>query len=196
MDKIPRDARAPEGPLQILQGMLEIEIQLVAHTLRVYERHTVGIPDGRLFPMSDLGYETRLCNMALVSAAATWEGFCGNILRIIRLSGQRINKQQLARYIKQTTEYKYITEPLARRDCIVHNFGKVDNRYKIDIPDSNLNINDSLSIRLPYLKQASTAFFNTGVALTTMLVKSGLLPDRLQRTIGKFQNEPGIEWLA
>jgi len=192
MERLSRDARAPEGPLQLLQGMLEIEIQLVVHTLHAYKRHAVRIPDGRLFRMSELGYETRLCNMALVSAAATWEGFCGNIMRIIRSSGQRINKRQLLRYVKQTTQYQYITEPLARRDCIVHNFAKVDNQYKLDVPDSTLNINDSLSIRLSYLKQASTAFFNTGVALTNMLIQNGLLPDGLQRTIGEFQNEPGI----
>jgi len=192
MERLSRDARAPEGPLQLLQGMLEIEIQLVVHTLHAYKRHAVRIPDGRLFRMSELGYETRLCNMALVSAAATWEGFCGNIMRIIRSSGQRINKRQLLRYVKQTTQYQYITEPLARRDCIVHNFAKVDSKYKLAVPDSTLNINDSLSIRLSYLKQASTAFFNTGVALTNMLIQNGLLPDGLQRTIGEFQNEPGI----
>lgn len=192
MDRLSRDVRVPEGPLQLLQGMLEIEIQLVVHTVHAYERHAVMIPDGRMFRMSELGYEGRLCNMALVSAAATWEGFCGNILRIMRSRGQRISKQQLLRYVKQTTQYQYITEPLARRDCIVHNFAKVDNKYKLDVPDSTLNINDSLSSRLPYLKQASTAFFNTGVALTTMLIQNGLLPDGLQRTIGEFQNEPGI----
>ena len=192
MERLKRDAIAPEGPLQLLQGILEIEIQLVVHTIVAYERHLVRLPDGSSFRMSELGYEGRLCNMALVSAVATWEGFCGNILRIIRSSGQRINKQQLPRYVKQTTQYQYITEPLARRDCIVHNFAKVDNKYKLDVPDSTLNINDSVSIRLPYLRQASTAFFNTGVALTTMLIQNGLLPNGLQKTIGEFQNEPGI----
>jgi len=190
--KIPKDAIAPEGPLQLLQGMLEIELQLVNHTLYAYEHHSIIIPDGRSFLMIELGYEARLCNMALVSATATWEGFCGNILRIIRSSGQRINKQQLLRYVKQTTQYQYITEPLARRDCIVHNFAKVDKKYKLDVPDSTLNINDSVSIRLPYLTKASTALFNTGVALTTMLIQNELLPDGLQRTIGGSQNKPGI----
>ena len=42
--KIPKDAIAPEGSLQLLQGMLEIELQLVNHTLYAYQHHSIIIP--------------------------------------------------------------------------------------------------------------------------------------------------------
>ena len=85
-------ALKPENPLQILQGGLEIEIQLVVQTLHAYTVHYLRLPGGELVKMSDLGYETRLCNMALVSAAATWDGFKGNIVRVVRENGQAFLK--------------------------------------------------------------------------------------------------------
>ena len=189
--KIPKDAIAPEGPLQLLQGMLEMELQLVNHTLHVYKYHLVYIPDGRSFRMSEFGYEARLCNMALVSAEASLEGFYGNILRIIRSNGNPYTKRQLTKEIKKTPQFTYIIEPLARRNCIVHNFAKVDKEYLNKVRSTKLNINDPLSIDLHYLKKASTAFFETAIAIIKALIVKGLLPDKSDTTIGTFNGKIG-----
>jgi hypothetical protein len=185
-------ALKPENPLQILQGGLEIEIQLVVQTLHVYTVHYLRLPGGELVRMSDLGYEMRLCNMALVSAAATWDGFKGNIVRAVRTSGHTFSERQLCENLKQTTRYNDIQEPLARRHCIVHNLAKVDQDYKRDVPSSTLCVGDPLNTDLSYLKDASAAFFDTGVELVKRLVADGLLPHGQQETIGEFQRDPGI----
>ena len=111
-------AKKPEGPLQILQAGLEIGIQLVVHTLHAYKTHYLQLPQGQIVPMTSLGYESRLCNMALVNAAASWDGFVGNIVRIVRENGYSFNKQQLVEHLKQANGYQDIIEPLARRHCI------------------------------------------------------------------------------
>ena len=185
-------ALKPEGPLQILQGGLEIGIQLVVHTLHAYKAHYLKLPQGKLVRMSNLGYEARLCNMALVSAAASWDGFKGNIVHAIRASGHSFSEHQLCERLEQMSGYERIVEPLARRHCIVHNLAKVDRDYKNDIPSSPLNIGDPLGINLSYLKDASAAFFDTAVELVTSLVGDGLLPKEQKKPIGEFQSDPGI----
>lgn len=185
-------ARKPESPLQILQGWLEIEIQLVVHTLHAYKAHYLRLPGGKLVRMSDLGYEARLCNMALVSAAAAWDGFTGNIIRAVRASGHAFSERQLRQRLKQTNSYESIVESLARRHCIVHNLARVDQDYKRDVPSSPLTIGDSLATNLPYLKDASIGFFKTAVDLMKLLVGDGLLAKEQQETIGEFQHDPSL----
>ena len=80
-------------------------------------------------------------------------------------------------YLDQTNTYTKIKEPLARGDCICHNLAKVDEEYKRRVPKSRLNISDGLDINLRYLKDASEAFFNTGVELITILVDDILLEE-------------------
>jgi len=184
----------PENPLQILQGGLEIEIQLVVQTLHAYTAHFLRLPGGMIVKMSDLGYESRLCNMALVSAAATWDGFLGNIVRTARASALKFNEKQLYVRLKTLASYKNIMEPLARRHCIIYNLAQVDHDYKKDIPSSSLNIGDPVGTELSYLKDASVAFFNTGVELVELLVANKLLPQGQQKTIGEFQGNPRIEF--
>lgn len=147
-------ARKPESPLQILQGWLEIEIQLVVHTLHAYKAHFLYLPDGKLVRMSELGYEARLCNMALVSGAAAWDGFMGNIIRAVREGGYSLSESQLRQRLKQTKSCDRITEPLARRHCIVHNLGTVDKDYKRSVPSSSLSIGGSLHTDLDYLQRS------------------------------------------
>lgn len=171
-----KHALKPENPVQILQAGLEIEIQLVVQTLHTYAVHYLRLPSGELVRMSDLGYEARLCNMALVSAAAAWDGFTGNIVRAIRESGHAFRERQLCELLKQTTRYKDIREPLARRHCIVHNLAKVDRDYKRDVPTSPLAVGNPLNTELSYLKGASAAFFDTGVEVVKRLVSDRLLP--------------------
>jgi len=187
-------ALKPENPLQILQAGLEIEIQLVVQTLHAYTAHYLRLPGGELVRMSDLGYESRLCDMALVSAAATWDGFKGNIVRAVRATGQAFTESQLYERLDQISRYKDIQEPLARRHCIVHNLAKVDRDYKIDVPSSSLGIGDPLNTELSYLKDASVAFFETGAELVKHLVADALLPPEQQEAIGEFQRDPGIEF--
>jgi len=142
--------------------------------------------------MSNFGYETRLCNMALVSAAASLEGFYDNILRIIKSNGNSYTKIQLFKDIKQTNQYKDIIEPLARRNCIVHNSAKVDSRYLAKVNSSSLNINDSLSIGVSYLEKASTSFFNMAEAITKIYIEKELLQKKFGETIGEFQYKIGL----
>ena len=186
-------AREPESPLQILQGWLEIEIQLVVHTLHAYKAHYLRLPDGKLVRMSNLGYEARLCNMALVSAAAAWDGFLGNIVRAVRASGHSFSERQLRQRLKQTNGYERIIEPLARRHCIVHNLARVDQEYKRDVPSSSFLIGDSLHTNLDYLKDASVSIFETAVDLVKLLIGDGLLGEEHQKTIGEFQHDPRLE---
>ena len=183
-------ALRPEGPLQILQGGLELGIQLVVHTLHAYKSQYLQLPQGQIVPMSDLGYEVHLCNMALVNAAASWDGFKGNVVRAIRTSGHSFSETQLCKRLKQISSYERIVEPLARRHCIVHNLAQVDRDYKTDVPSSPLSIGDSLNSNLSYLKDASVSFFETGVNLMKLLVKDGLLTEEHQKTIGEFQRDP------
>lgn len=193
VDTLLKYALRPEGPLQILQAGLEVVIQLVVHTLHTYEVHYIQISRDKLMRMSDLGYEARLCNMALVSVAASWDGFKGNIVRAVRASGNSFSEGQLCEYLRQTNSYKSIVEPLARRHCIVHNLAKVDLDYKRDVPSSTLNEGDSLDVRLPYLKDASAAFFSTATELVQFIVKNGLLPEGQEKAIHEFQRDPGIK---
>lgn len=194
VDELLKYAKKPEGPLQILQGWLEIEIQLVVHTLHAYKAHYLRLPDGKLVRMSNLGYETRLCNMALVSAAAAWDGFVGNIVRAIRASGHTFSERQLRQRLRQTKGCDRIIEPLARRHCIVHNLGTVDEDYKRDVPSSPLSIGDSLHTNLDYLKEASLSFFETAADLVKLLIGDGLLGKDHQKTIGEFQHDPRLEY--
>jgi len=184
-------AKKPEGPLQILQGDLELGLQLVAHTIHIYKQHYIRIPQG-MVPMGELGYEKRLCNMALVSAAASWDGFKGNIVREVRESDHSFSESKLRQRLEQISSYECIKEPLARRHCIVHNSARVDQEYKRDIPSSQLNIGDSLAISLEYLKEASVSFFKTAVDLVKVLVEEGLIPKEYQKTIGEFQRDPSL----
>ena len=185
-------ALKPEGPLQILQGGLELGIQLVVHTLHAYKVQYLQLPQGQIVPMSDLGYEVHLCNIALVSAAASWDGFKGNVVRAARTSVHSFSRTQLCQRLKRTSGYERIVEPLARRHCIVHNLAKVDRDYKADVPSSPLLIGDSLNSNLSYLKDASVSFFETAVNLMKLLVGDGLLTEEHQKTIGEFQRDPTL----
>jgi len=182
----------PEGPLQILQGGLELGIQLIVHTLHAYKSNYLRLPQGHIVPMSDLGYEVYLCNMALVNAAASWDGFKGNIVRAVRTSGHSFSETQLCKRLKQTSYCEQIKEPLARRHCIVHNLAKVDRDYKADMPSSTLDIGDSLASNLTYLKNASVSFFDNAVNLIKLLIEDGLLTEDYQKAIGKFQRDPTL----
>jgi len=142
--------------------------------------------------MCELGYETRLCNMALVSAAASWDGFKGNIVRAVRESGHPSSESELCQRLEQISNYERIKEPLARRHCIVHYSARVDADYKRDVPSSQLNIGDPLGISLEYLKEASASFFETAVDLVKVLVGEGLIPKEYQKTIGEFQRDPSL----
>jgi len=193
VDELLKDARTPEGPLQILQAGLEAGIQVVVHTLEAYETHYLLLQLGKRIPLSDLGYGAHLCNMALVNAAASWDGFKGNIVRAVKDSGHSLNRPQLQGHLKQISSYKHIVEPLARRHCIVHNLAKVDQDYKRDVPSSSLDEGDSLEVNLPYLKDASLAFFEAAVELVQFLVGAKLLPKGQEKTIGKFQRGPDIQ---
>jgi len=189
-------SRSPESPLQILQGGLERGIQLVVHTLSKYERFGLRLPSGEIIPMSSLGYETHLCNMALVNATAVWDGFKGNIVRAVRASGHSFSESQLCHHLKQTSSYERIIEPLARRHRIVHNLARADRDYRRAIPSSSFADGDSLGINLPYLKNASADIFDTAVDLVKLLVGDGLLPEEHQKTIGIFQHDPpSLEWI-
>jgi len=57
--------------------------------------------------------EALLCNMALVSTEAAWDGFKGNIVRVVRAGGHSFRERQLCERLKQTSSYKHIGEPLA-----------------------------------------------------------------------------------
>jgi len=184
--------KTPVNPLQILQAGLELGIQLVVHTLHAYKVQYLQLPQGQIVSMSDLGYEAHLCNMALVSAAASWDGFKGNVVRTARASGHSFSETQLCERLKQTSGYERIVEPLARRHCIVHNLAKVDRDYKADLPSSPLRIGDSLDTNLSYLKDASVSFFETAVNLVKLLVGDGLLTEEHQKTIGEFQRDPTL----
>ena len=185
-------AKKPEGPLQILQAGLEMGIQLVTHTLHAYKVQYLQLPKGQLVPMRDLGYESRLCNMALVNAAASWEGFEGNIIHITRERGHSFNKSQLLKYLKQTSNYQRIIEPLARRHCIVHNLAKVDRDYKKYVPSSPLGIGDLLDTDLSYLQNASINFFKNACELVDYMIKDGLLGEEHKQTIGEFQYDAAL----
>jgi hypothetical protein len=128
--------------------------------------------------------------MALVSAAASWDGFKGNIVRAARANGHSFNEPRLCKRLEQTSNYECIVEPLARRHCIVHNLAKVDREYKTEIPSSPLRIDDSLDTNLSYLKDASVSFFDTAVDLMKLLVEDGLLPEEQLKTIDEFQRDP------
>ncbi len=173
--------------------MLELKIQLVVHTLHAYKAHYLRLPDGNLLRMSELGYEARLCDMALVSAAANWDGFTGNIVRSVRASDHSFSEQQLRQKLRQTKSYNCIVEPLARRHCIVHNTGRVDKDYK-RVVSSSLSIGDSLHTDIDYLKGASASFFQTAINLVNLLVGDGLLGEDHQMTIGEFQHDPHLEY--
>lgn len=189
-------SRSTENPLQILQGGLEMGIQLVVHTLNKYERFGLRLPSGEIVPMSSLGYETQLCNMALVNAAAAWDGFKGNIVRAVKANGHPFQKSQLCHCLEQTNSYERIKEPLARRHCIVHNLARVDRDYKRAIPSSSFADGDSLGVNLPYLKNASADIFDTAVDLVKILVGDGLLPEEHQKAVGIFQHDPpSLEWI-
>ncbi len=185
-------AKKPEGSLQILQAGLEMGIQLVVHTLHAYKKHYLQLPQGQIVPMTNIGYESRLCNMALVNAAASWNGFEGNIVRIAREGGHSFSKQQLFKNLKQISSYQHIIEPLARRHCIVHNLAKIDRDYKKAVPSSPLVIGDSLDTNLSYLENASVSFFKTACELIKLLVRDGLLAEGCQNTIGEFQHDPAL----
>ncbi len=192
VDALFKHARKAEGPLKIFQGELEIAIQLVVHTLKSYQAHYLRLPRGEYVRMSDLGYEPRLCNMAIVNAAAAWDGFKGNIIRTARASSHSFSERQLYGMLKQTNSYEGIIEPLARRHCIVHNRTKVDQEYKKNVLSSQLCVDDTLYTDLSYLKDASVAFFQTAVEVVKLLVRDGLLPEGQERTIGEFQRDPYI----
>jgi hypothetical protein len=187
-------AKKPEGPLQILQAELEMGIQLVVHTLHAYKVQYLQLPQGQIVSMTNLGYESRLCNMALVNAAASWDGFEGNIVHITREGGHSFSKSQLFKHLKQTSSYQHIIEPLARRHCIVHNLAKVDRDYKKYVPSSPLVVGASLDTNLSYLKDASVSFFKTACELVKLLVRDGLLAEECQKTIGEFQHDPRLEY--
>ena len=191
VSKLLKYSQKPEKPLQILQGALEIEIQLVVHTVHSYEAQYLRLPPNLgMVRMSDLGYAGRLCNMALVSASAAWDGFLGNLIRAIRANGHSFNERQLRQRLKQTNER--IIEPLARRHCIVHNLARVDEDYRKDVPLSPLPIGDALNTDLDYLKDTSVSIFETAVDLVKLLVREGLLGEEYQETIGEFQRDPGL----
>ena len=132
VEELKKFAKYPVGPLQILQGELEIAIQLVVQTLELYNANFLRLPGGNIVRMSELGYEPRLCNMAIVNAAASWDGFKGNVVRTIRASGNTFSEAKLSGLIIKTNSYPTIIEPLARRHCIVHNLSKVDQDYQKD----------------------------------------------------------------
>ena len=189
-------SRSPESPLQILQGGLEMGIQLVTHTLSKYERFGIRLPSGEVIPMSSLGYKSYLCNMALVNAVAWWDGFKGNIVRDVRTNGHSFKEDHFYQRLKQTSGYERIVEPLARRDCIVHNFAKVDRDYKELAPSSSLIVGASLSTDLSYLQDASANIFNAAIDLVKFLVRDGLLPEGQQEIIGEFQRDPpSLDWV-
>lgn len=194
VDELMKYAKKPETPLQILQAGLEIEIQLVVHTLHAYETHYLRLFEGSVVvSMSSLGYEGRLCNMALVSAAGAWDGLKGNIVRLIRKGGHSFNEHKLNQLLKQSKSFNKIIEPLARRHCIVHNLARVDEDYKRDVPSTILGIGDAINTNLDYVKDASESFFEIGVDITHSLVKQGLLPDGQDIPIhGGFQRDPAI----
>jgi hypothetical protein len=180
----------PETPLQILQAGLEAGIQLVVLSLRVYAKSVVNIKNVGSFYLSDLGYNTRLCDSVLVLAAAEWDGFIGNIVRTVKENGHTFQESRTKPLLKRMNNYKRIIEPIARRHCIAHNHTKVDKEYKKRVPASTLNIGDSLETDLSYLKDASVAFFETAAELVKHLVECGLLPDEQKQTIGDFQRNP------
>ena len=190
VSKLMKYALKPENPLQILQGGLEIVIQLVVQTLHVYTVHYLRLPSGVLVRMGDLGYESHLCDMALLRAAATWDGFKGNIVRAVRESVQSFKESQLYECLDQISRYRDIQEPVARRHCIVHNLSKVDRDYKRDVPSSSLSIGDPLNTDLSYLKNTSVAFFQTAVEVVKLLVEERIFPEEQGRTIGEFQRDP------
>jgi len=194
VDELVKYARQPENPLQILQAGLEIEIQLAVHTIHAYETHYLRLFGGSvILPMISLGYEGRLCNMTLVSAASAWDGFKGNIVRAVRANGHSFSEQKLSERLKNVGSSKRILEPLARRHCIVHNLARVDQDYKQAVPSTPLDIGDSVKTDLSYLKDSSVAFFETGVEITQLLVRDSLLPDGQQEPIhGGFQRDPAI----
>lgn len=194
VDELVKYARHPENPLQILQGGLEIEIQLAVHTIHAYETHYLRLFDGGvILPMINLGYEGRLCNMALVSAASAWDGFKGNIVRAVRANGHSFGERKLSDCLKKIGSSERILEPLARRHCIVHNLAKVDQDYKQAVPATPLVIGDSVTTDLSYLKDSSVAFFETGVEITRLLVRDSLLPEGHQEPIHSgFQRDPTI----
>jgi len=192
VNELLRIALKPEGPLQILQASLELYLQLVVHTLHACEQITILLPQGKFVPMKELGYEAHLCSMALVNAAASWEGFKGNLVRAIRDIGHSFSEGQLHERLQQISSYPSIIEPLARRDCIVHNLSKVDRDYEREIQSSPLHSGETLTTDLNYLKEASFAFFNTAAEFVSLLVDEGLLAKEHREAIGEFQRDPVI----
>ncbi len=190
VDELLKASRTPDSPLQILQVELEAAIQLIAHTLRLYNASSVRLPQGKSVAISKLGYGEVLCNMGLINAVAAWEGFKGNVVRAVRANGHSFNESALQECLKQTNTYEHILEPLARRDCFVHNHRKVDSQYKRQIPESPLKVGDSVDIDLAYLQDSSEALFETAVELVRVLIYDELLAEDHQGTLGAFQRNP------
>ncbi len=185
-------SKKAEGPLQIFQGSLELNIQLVVHTQFAYKKHALKLPNGLIVLMAELGYESRLCNMAVVSAAAAWEGFVGNVIRAVRQGGKRFRKEDIYSRLKKMKSYKDIIEPLARRHCIVHNLARIDSDYKKAVQRSQGAIGDSLQTELSYLKEVSRYFFEVAADLMKYLVRDGYLEEKYKKPIGEFDGNPII----
>lgn len=194
IDELLKISQTPTKPLEILQVELEAGIQLIVHTLYLYKTsELVLLPQRKLLSVSDLGYEGQLYNMALVNAAGVWDAFLGNIVRTIRGGGHRFKKGDLFKYVERTTTYGDIVEPLARRDCIVHNLAKVDSDYKKRVSTSLLQNGDSLDINLDYLKDASEALFKIAVEVVKILTEAKLFREEQQKELGAFQRNPTIK---
>lgn len=185
-------SKKAEGPLQILQGSLEIDIQLVVHTQFAYQKHAIKLPNNLIVLMAELGYGSRLCNMAVVNAAAAWDGFIGNVIRAIREGGKKIKEEDIYSRLKQMKSAKSIIEPLARRHCIVHNLGRIDNEYKKEVPNLKGEIGDGLQTDLAYLKEVSRYFFEVATDLMKYLVRDGYLDEKYKKPIGEFDGNPII----
>ncbi|UCB42483.1 MAG: hypothetical protein JSV77_08465, partial [Dehalococcoidales bacterium] len=138
------NTRKPSNPLEILQAELEGMLQLMNHTVKVYESSRVRLRGARRIKLVDLGYIAVLCNMGLVSAVASWEGFKGNIIRRVRERGLTIHKNTLEKLARETETHERILEPCERRDCITHSMAKVDSKYLKFVTDSRLVLGDSL----------------------------------------------------
>lgn len=185
-------SKKAEGPLKIFQGNLELDIQLVTYTQFAYTKHALSFPGGLTVLMAELGYGERLCKMAVVNAAAAWDGFIGNIIRAVRENGKKFKEDDVYTRLSQMKDYQEIMEPLARRHCIVHNQGIIDSEYKKSVPNSNGRLGDELHTDLDYLKSASGRFFNAALNLMKYVVRDGYLEEKFKEPISPWDGNPKI----
>ncbi|MBI4217045.1 MAG: hypothetical protein HY687_06645 [Chloroflexi bacterium] len=193
-----KNSRTPETPLDALRVELEAAIQLVSDSLFLYKTIVVrGVP--KPITGNDLGYDGWLCNMGLVNGASAWDAFKKDIIRKVREHDKRVkhnyrifNEKQFDDWLKkEERSYQNLLEPIARRNLIVHNLGRVDEQYVKVIPASQHQAGKRLpDVDLDYVKKTSEAFFSAAQEIVTSLVKNNRLGQEHLDTMGFFQRNP------